>query len=377
MSDYLLLTGATGLLGRYLLRDLLSAGVPIAAVVRASRRKSPERRIDEILYGWEQRDGIKLPRPKVLQGDICSDHLGLSTDDLNWVSEHCDSLMHNAASLSFIATNGRNGEPWTSNVGGTQKVLEVCEKTGIRDFHHVSTAYVCGLRKGTIYENELDVGQERGNDYERSKIEAEQMVRDADFLAPPTVYRPAIIIGDSETGFTTTFHGFYALLRLAHTLVNSDESAKAGSEPTRLTLTGDESKNLVPVDWVSAVMSHVFMNREHHGKTFHITPGQATTVRTLQEVLEESIDHRNTVFVGGDEPIENPTVIEQLFYEHLKTYASYWRDDPVFDTTNTREAAPHLPCPTIDTKLLLKLADWAIKHEFRYKDAPVPAAVDA
>ena len=386
MNEYVLLTGATGLLGRYLLRDLALAEVPVAALVRGSRKASPEQRVESIMRMWEADLGKSLPRPVVMSGDLCEPLMGLGTDELGWIRDNCDSLLHNAASLTFQSANGRDTEPWRSNVGGTQNALDICEQTGIRDFHHVSTAYVCGLRGGVIRENELDVGQEVGNDYEQSKIEAEKLVRSADFLAPPTVYRPAIIVGDSKTGFTTTFHGFYALLKLVHTLIKCDASIAdqmkdaEQREPTRLTLSGEESKNLVPVDWVSAVITEIYCNREQHGKTFHLTQPQPVTSKLLQDVLEDTIDYRNTVFCGP-QPLKNPTVIEQLFYEHLKTYASYWRDDPTFDSSQTQAAVPHLPCPKVDHKLLLMLANWAIDNEFRFRDTPVPdvspAPVDA
>ena len=110
-------------------------------------------------------------------------------------------------------------------------MLELCRDLGIRQFHHVSTAYVCGLRSDRCREAELDVGQIFGNDYERSKLEAETMVRQAAYLDRPTIFRPAIIVGDSESGYTSTFHGFYALLKLAHTLARwiarGSTSAKA------------------------------------------------------------------------------------------------------------------------------------------------------
>lgn len=376
MNEYVLLTGATGLLGRYLLRDLTLAGVPVAALVRGSRRARPPQRVESILRMWERESGGSLARPVVLEGDICEPLMGLSEDDLDWVRGNCDSLLHNAASLTFQSANGRDTEPWRSNVGGMQNALDVCAQSGIRDFHHVSTAYVCGLRRGVVREDELDVGQELGNDYEQSKIEAEKLVRSAAFLAPPTIYRPAIIVGDSQTGFTTTFHGFYALLKLVHTLIKCDESIAdqmkdaEHRDPTRLTLTGKESKNLVPVDWVSAVITDIYCNRAQHGQTFHLTQPEPVTSKLLQDVLEDTIDYRNTVFCGP-QPLKNPTIVEQLFYEHLKTYASYWRDDPAFDASHTRAAAPHLPCPKVDKALLLMLANWAIDHEFRFKDALV------
>jgi len=71
-----------------------------------------------------------------------------------------------------------------------------------------------------VLETELDVGQTPGNAYEQSKMEAEKLVRAAEWIDSPTIYRPSIIVGDSRTGYTTTFHGFYVMVKLAHTLVS-------------------------------------------------------------------------------------------------------------------------------------------------------------
>jgi len=378
-NPHLLLTGATGLLGRYLVRDLLLADVPVAVLVRPSRRHSAGQRVESMMQAWETQLDRPLPKPHVLTGDIASPLMGLSRDDADWVERHCDSVLHNAASLTFHATGGADGEPWRSNVRGMEHVLTACEELRIWDFHHVSTAYVCGLRKGRVNETELDVGQEFGNDYEVSKIRAEKLVREADFLESATVYRPAIIVGDSGSGFTTTFHGFYHALRLVCTLASSPdvyESSRSDNPnrvPTRLNLDGDESKNLVPVDWVSAAISRICQDRRNYGKTYHLTAREPVTFAMMQDVFEEMIGFRNTVFCGSGE-LENPTFVERLFYEHLQTYAAYWRDDPIFDCTNTREALPDLPCPNVNATLMLKLARAAVELNFRWSDPPVREA---
>jgi nucleoside-diphosphate-sugar epimerase len=100
-------------------------------------------------------------------------------------------VLHNAASLTFRGTDPAC-EPWRTNVEGTRHVLDVCRQAGIRHFHHVSTAYVCGLRDGIVREDELEVGQDFGNDYERSKVAAERLVRGADHLETVTVFRPSM-----------------------------------------------------------------------------------------------------------------------------------------------------------------------------------------
>lgn len=172
---------------------------------------------------WEETLGKRLPRPTVLDGDLTRPFCGLDADARRWVGEHCDELLNNAASLTFRGTR-REAEPWLTNVTGTGHVLSLARETGLRHVHHVSTAYVCGLRSGVVREDELDVGQSFVNDYERTKVEGERLVRAAaapvgGFLDTATIYRPSIIVGDSTTGWTSTYHGLFAALRLGHTLL--------------------------------------------------------------------------------------------------------------------------------------------------------------
>ena len=298
---YSLVTGATGLLGTYLLRDGLLAGRHMAVLARPNRSQSARHRIETILTGWEKILGKVLPRPVVLEGDLVAEDLGLESGDLRWVSRHCTSVVHNAASLTFQGGN-RNDEPWLSNVTGTRRVLDLCRRTGIREFHYVSTAYVCGLREGRVLESELDAGQEFGNDYERSKNEAETMVRNADFLGPATVYRPSIILGDSQTGRTTTYHGFYVVLRLAHTLVSrlAKGDTAGGQVVAGLGMCGHERKNFVPVDWVSAVMTHILMRPEHHGKTYHLVTRNPLPVAKLADLVQRAVETYSTLASEAD-----------------------------------------------------------------------------
>ena len=364
--SYFLLTGATGLLGNYLLRDLLSADVPVAVIARSSRRMSARQRIEAAMCLWDAELGRPLPRPVVMEGDISQSDLGLDANNVRWIAEYCSAVINNAASLTFHSTS-EDGEPWRSNVGGTRNVLDLCRNTGIRQFHHVSTAYVAGLRQGRVLETELNVGQGFSNDYERSKLESETMVREADFIEPPTIFRPAIIIGDSRTGMTTTYHGYYAALKLAYTIVKAfprDMTGLVGGQPVRLTLDGTETKHLVPVDWVSSVMAHVLTHPRLHGQTYHLTPKHPVMTRLIRDVLEQSVGFYGATLVGASERPGNATEAEKLFYEHIRVYNSYWKMDPVFDRTNTEAAAPHLPCPHVSRDLLLKLSGIVIEDDF-------------
>lgn len=380
---HLLLTGATGLLGRYLMKDLLLRGHDLAVLVRPSRRTSPYQRVEAAMRVWEAELQRPLPRPRILSGDINSPDLGLTGPELRWAAENVDGVIHNAASLSFVST-GRDSEPWRSNVGGTRNVLEFCEQAEVRQFFHVSTAYVAGKRQGRVYEHELNVGQEFSNPYEESKVEAEEMVRACRHLDSLTVFRPAIIVGDSQTGMTFTYHNFYVMLQLGLTLSQSmgeqDFTGKIASQNFHINVDGHERKNLVPVDWVSEAMATIVSDESLHGNTYHLSPRVPITVRLIRDVMEEVVGLYGLTFSGAGGTMGG-TEIQELFLKHMEVYHSYWKDDPEFDSSNTIAALPHLPCPLVDREMLIRLSRAAIERSFNWRDPKVqdlePALVGA
>ncbi|HLA84287.1 MAG TPA: SDR family oxidoreductase [Thermoguttaceae bacterium] len=363
--SYHLLTGATGLLGTYLLRDGLLAGRRMAVVVRRDKMESARQRVESVLARWERELGHALPRPPVLEGDLREPNMGFDSPTIDWVARHCVGLLHNAASLSFTA-NEKTGEPYRSNVDGVRNVLELCRTTGIREFHHVSTAYVCGLQHDRVLESDLDVGQQWANDYEQAKVQGEKLVRAADWIDPPTVYRPAIIIGDAATSYTTTFHGFYTPLKIGQALVDQFNPEVIDGTPliAAMGLDGTERKNFVPVDWVSRVITHIHGRPEHHGQTYHLAPRRRVPVAMCQEVLERTLSEYVRQNPDRRPEAEDAAQLQATFIDQMGAYQAYWRDDPEFDLTNTHRAAPHLPCPDVDLPMLMRMADYAMKTNF-------------
>ncbi len=372
MTGYLLLTGATGLLGRYLLRDLTLAGIPLAVVVRPTRWESATQRIETAMAYWERELGRALVRPVVLEGDIAEPALGLSDADFDWAASNCQSVLHSAASLTFHAEDD-TGEPWRSNIQGTRNVLELCRKAQIRQYHHVSTAYVCGRRRERILETELDEGQQPGNDYESSKLTAEKEVLAAELFDQVTVYRPSIIVGDSQTGFTTTYHGFYTPLRLVCALLPlvPAEAMADGNWLGQLKLTGHERKNLVAVEWVSAAMTAIINRPELHGQTYHLTNPNPATVAMMYESITQALYEGGAFEASTSRQAVDSGETMASFGEQMKVYESYWSDDPQFDSTKTEAALPHLPCPKIDIETMLRLIRFAIQANFGWpREAP-------
>ncbi|HBI41484.1 MAG TPA: hypothetical protein DDY78_01335 [Planctomycetales bacterium] len=383
MSTHLLLTGATGLLGQYLLRDFLLQGRPMAVVVRPSGGQSSRERVEQLMTRWDNELGRKLPRPVCLEGDVASPWLGLGWADRDWVARNCGPVLHNAASLRLFGQD-RDQDPWLSNLTGTTNVLELCREAGLGELHYMSTAYVCGRRSGSVLESELDEGQDFHNDYERTKCESEKRVRAADFLDSLTVYRPAIIVGDSQTGYTSTYHGLYLCLRWAW--LNSEALPREADgryhAPMRMHLRGDEACHVVPVDWVSSAAVHLMSRPECRGRTYHLTQQQPLTSLELEEALREYLGYYGPTFAEPDANAvtrDERNEVEDSFHAMVAPYQHYWNLNLDFDMRNLQEAAPHLPCPPIDRPMLHRLLDFAIRDEWgrlRKKRSPRQPTAD-
>ena len=346
---YTLLTGCTGLVGRYLLKDLIKSGKQLAVVVR-NGREIPEDRVNEILEFWKLQTGDILNPPVVIQGNVSEPQLGIDPHWQQWIRENCSEIVHNAAILSFTCGQ-RDREPWLTNLNGTRYMLDLCRDANIEHFHYVSTAYVCGDRPGTIMESDLDCGQGFRNDYEQSKFEAEQEVRSCPWLDRPTIYRPAVIAGDSQTGYTSSYHGLYLYLRIIATLVPLQQTLENGKKltPIDVPVTGDEPRNLVTVDWVSATISSLINNPAARGLTFHVTPDRCVTAK---EVIGACCDYFGTAgvrFVGPNTDRNGANDFAAKVFESVRVYQNYETSDPLFDKSNLERLAGHIPCPDILT----------------------------
>ena len=229
-----LLTGATGFVGRELLARFLDRDDRhVHALVRA---------------GDDCEATARLPaheRLSVWAGDIERPGLGLDARRADELAERVSTVVHCAASVSFSL--GLD-ESRRVNVDGTGRMVDLAERCasrgdGLERFSYVSTAYVAGAHRGTFGEDSLDVGQSFRNPYERSKFEAERLVRERASGLPAQVLRPSIVVGDSRTGWTSSFNVLYPPLRaLSRGLV-----ARVPADPQAIV-------DVVPVDHVADVV---------------------------------------------------------------------------------------------------------------------------
>jgi len=355
-----LLTGATGLLGQYLLHDLLLMGHPVAVLVRDSRKERGAERIAQIVAFWSERLRRKLPTPIILNGDLGRVALGLTAADKRWLGRHCQTVLHSAANLSFRGTP--EGEPWRTNVEGTKSLLALCRDVGVSQWHQVSTAFVCGRRAGIIAEEARERTHGFHNPYEESKWQAEQLVRGTPWLRA-TIYRPAVIVGDSRTGYTSSFNGLYRFLELAVRLASVNATAGETRLPLRLPLSGDEVWNLVSVDWVSRAIVELLARPRWHGRTFHLVARSPVSTRLVRDVGAEVLNLSGVEF-AGTKGVEHPSRLEQVFLEGIQEYWPYLGGNPVFTSVNASAALPDLPPPPVDRLVLERLIRFAMANRW-------------
>lgn len=364
--DYLLLTGCTGLIGRYLLRDLLTANVPVVALVRPSKDGDGESRLEALLQTWEAALRRSLPRPICVTGDLHQPGLGLAHADRQWLSRRRGAILHNAANVTFHNSNG-DGEPWRTNVDGTRHVIELAHEAQIDEFNYVSTSYVCGNRQDPVREEQLDAGQLFESHYEESKFTAEKLVRQAGFRKL-NVFRPCSVTGDTQTGFTSTYHGIYLLAQF--TYFARQRSGVAPGErwhhPLRVFQTGKELHHLVSVDSVAAAIAAILRQQNLSGQTYHLTPVRPCTSAELESAIARYFGYYGLTFAGPRMPHgEQLNDIERLFYDAMvRAEHRYFRGDPVFDCTNTLRAFPSWSEIQIDQEYLLRTFDYAVRNRF-------------
>jgi long-chain acyl-CoA synthetase len=261
MGD-LLLTGATGFVGQELLDRLLARGDrQVHALVRAEDDRAAALRLPEHrrLSAWA--------------ADIERPGLGLDPRRYDALAERVSTVIHCAASVSFSL--GLE-ESRRVNVAGTVRKVELAERCaergGLERLSYVSTAYVAGAHRGVFDEDCLEVGQRFRNPYERSKFEAELLLRERAAGLPVQVLRPSIVVGDSRTGWTSSFNVLYPPLR----------AFARGAIPA-LPARRSSPVDIVPVDYVADSVDQ--LARSGPDGTFHLVAGRnATTVGRMIEL---------------------------------------------------------------------------------------------
>lgn len=373
----ILMTGATGLVGSFLLARLLQLGFQVAVLVRGSPNATVAQRIETALAPHET--VTLLPRPRMIQAELTSPGLGLHPQDIDWLSARELIVVHSAASIRFVL-DSQSGEPYKTNVEGTRNLLDVCSQLNVRAFHYVSTAYVGPRQLAVLNESLPKSDQKGGNDYETSKIQSELLVAAANSIGTKFIHRPSIVVGDSQTGLTTTFHGFYAPLKIGWQYAQAYGFSEEATARFRqhLGMSSQDKKNLVPVDWLANVISFVIETTQSQARQndaepriLHWTNPQPVACSTMERAISESIAER----IARSPAAMRETLVPsgEQFRSQMQVYESYFECDPQFENCHAKQDAPHLACPTVDLPMLNRLATFAIDANFGWPKPQPPS----
>ncbi|URZ18501.1 non-ribosomal peptide synthetase [Clostridium felsineum] len=218
----ILLTGATGYVGVNLLKELIcSSKSNIYLLLRGDSTKKAEERIIEktsFYFGKEFYLNNKN-RIKILKGDISKGNLGLEDKTYESLASKVDCIINSAANVKHY---GRYEAFYSTNVLGTKNLLAFARKTLRKDFNQISTLSVGSgsIKDKTLVmfsEDALDVNQQCDNVYVRSKLEAEELVKEAGEKGLNTkIFRLGNVMFNHETGLfqeNIVESAFYRIIR--------------------------------------------------------------------------------------------------------------------------------------------------------------------
>lgn len=345
----ILFTGFPGFIGARLIPRLLDQD-PAAVVVALVEPRMVEKARAAAAV-------IDAERVLVEPGDITDPRLGL-TDARYAELAASTTQVHHLAAIYDLAVPLAIAE--RVNVLGTQHVIAFCRAaTRLERHHYVSTCYVAGWRSGRVMESDLAAGQPFKNHYESTKFGAEVLVRASMDEVPTTIYRPAIVVGDSQTGVTAKFDGPYYLLRSMHAAIGNGPVLQTGIE--------EATFNVVPVDFVVDAIAAGARDPEAVGETLHLCDPHPVSSAELNATFAR-------LYVGKEPQLHVPpalldralrfSLVRKLSGGTPRESLIYLNHPVEFDTTRATEVLGRagLVCPTF-ADYAPKLVEFFRAHE--------------
>ncbi len=246
-------TGATGFIGKRLVKKLLERK---GSVVYFLLRKESAGKVAELRSYW----GVSAARAVPVFGDLTARKLGVATEDVKKLKGQIDHFHHLAAVYDLSADTESQV---AVNIEGTRNTVEFAKAIDAGHFHHVSSIAAAGLYEGVFREDMFEEAEGLDHPYFLTKHESEKIVRQ-DCKMPWTVYRPAMVVGDSTTGEMDKIDGpyyFFKLIQRMRQLLPPWMPA-VGLEGGRV--------NIVPVDFVVNAINVISHQPSIGKKCFHL-----------------------------------------------------------------------------------------------------------
>ena len=246
-------TGATGFIGKRLVKKLLERK---GAVVHFLIREESADKVADLRSFW----GVGPARAVPVFGDLTAKKLGVAADDVKKLKGQIDHFYHLAAVYDLAADEETQV---AVNIEGTRNTVDLAKAIDAGHFHHVSSIAAAGLYEGVFREDMFDEAEGLDHPYFQTKHESEKIVRQ-DCKIPWTVYRPAMVVGDSTTGEMDKIDGPYYFFKLIQRLrqLLPPWLPSVGLEGGRV--------NIVPVDFVVNALNVISHQKDIGKKCFHL-----------------------------------------------------------------------------------------------------------
>jgi thioester reductase-like protein len=366
------LTGTTGYLGSYLAAGLLTEYPDrLNLLVRAkSEREARERLWQSLQLHFSFPEFLELlnTRVRIFRGDLTTERFGLSADEYHAIVDTSDSILHCAASLN------RKSEKQCLNVNlrGSLEMIQLARRAhsmhGLRRYSFVSTVAVAGKRQNEVVTEDAAIDWARSDydPYARTKKFAEHMVNQLLADVPHTIFRPAIVMGDSRRPETTQFDMVQAFDTLARFPL--------------LPLRPDDRIDIVPANYVGAAIVKIHQSDEPGQGIYHLSSG--TGSQTYKEITDALAEKG-----GWSKPIYQPwlggpfsSTVNWLAFKGgavgygaslLKVFWPYLDWNTVFD--NSRVVAEMGGAPAKFSTYAYPLLQFSRSNKFKYPATPWPA----
>ena len=246
-------TGATGFIGKRLVKKLLERkGSTVSFLIRQESLG----KVAELRSHW----GVSAARAVPVVGDLKARKLGVSAEDIKKLKGQVDHFFHLAAVYDLSADEESQV---AVNVEGTRHTVELAKAIDAGHFHHVSSIAAAGLYEGVFREDMFDEAEGLEHPYFMTKHESEKIVRQ-ECKGPWTVYRPAMVVGDSTTGEMDKVDGPYYFFKLIQRMrqILPPWMPSVGLEGGRI--------NIVPVDFVVDALNVISHQKDVAGRCFHL-----------------------------------------------------------------------------------------------------------
>ena len=352
----ILLTGATGFIGAFLLNELLKkTTADIYCLVRDNNQEAAHRLKDNLqFYNLHQNNNKQ--RIITISGDLSLPHFGLSNTQFQSLAQKIDLIYHSAARMNPIDSYDVMKK---TNVLGTREILGFAAMGQTKPVHYVSTlAIFSNTYQQTLTETEKpqwDEGLISG--YSQSKWVAEQLLIEARNRGLPLcIYRPDIVLGHSQTGIIN-FHDYF----LCNVLLTCIQLGQFPSINTVI--------NFMPVDYVSQSIIYLSQQKSAYGKNFHLCHPQPILWNNLKIEINalnyklKSVSYKQWVAEIINQSKKHPqdkmlSIMRKRFELNKPIYL--FSKKTTVDTTHTDQGLINtgVSCPSIDRTLLKIYLDY-------------------